>query len=109
MPGMYRHDLVSMMKEIDEAVSYGVKAFVLFPHIADKLKDNTGTEAYNPNGLVPRAVAMIKSKHPDVIVMTDIALDPYSSMVWMYLLISLLYARAMMVLFRTVKLLMMRQ
>jgi porphobilinogen synthase len=58
-----------------------VKAFILFPKVPDSLKTNYAEEAYNPNGIVPRALSMIKSKFPDVIVATDIALDPYSSYV----------------------------
>lgn len=63
------------------AHSVGIKSFILFPKIADKLKSNYGEEAYNINGLVPKALQMIKSKYPDVIVCTDVALDPYSSQV----------------------------
>lgn len=58
---------------------YGVKAFVLFPKVPDNLKTNYAEEAYNPNGIVPTAIKMIKSKFPDAIVCTDVALDPYSS------------------------------
>jgi porphobilinogen synthase len=54
---------------------------ILFPKIADHLKSNYAEEAYNPDGLVPRAIQMIKSKFPEVVVCTDIALDPYSSQV----------------------------
>lgn len=80
MPGIYRHDLTSMMQEIQESVDLGIKSFVLFPHVADSLKNNMGTESYNPDGLVPRAIKMIKAKFPHVVVITDVALDPYSSM-----------------------------
>jgi porphobilinogen synthase len=58
-----------------------VKAFILFPKVSDNLKTNYGEEAYNPDGLVPRAIAMIKNKFPEAIVSTDVALDPYSSQV----------------------------
>lgn len=78
MPNCYRHTLPSMMKEIDEAVSYGVGAVVLFPMIDPKLKSNLAEEAYNPSGLIPQAIKLIKEKHPDLFVITDIALDPYS-------------------------------
>jgi porphobilinogen synthase len=60
---------------------HGIKAFILFPKIADKLKSNYAEESYNPSGLVPRALQMIKSKFPDVVVCTDVALDPYSDQV----------------------------
>ncbi|KAJ1436093.1 delta-aminolevulinic acid dehydratase [Ochromonadaceae sp. CCMP2298] len=79
MPGTFRHSLKSMMEEVEEAVQYGVKCFILFPKVPDALKSNYGEEAYNINGIVPRALQMIKSKYPDVVMVTDIALDPYSS------------------------------
>lgn len=78
MPGVFRHSLDNMMKEIADAVQYGVKSFILFPKVADGLKTNFAEESYNMNGIVHRALGMIKSKFPDVIVCTDIALDPYS-------------------------------
>jgi len=78
MPGCFRHTLASMMSEIEESVQYGVKTFILFPKIPEELKTNYADECYNPTGLVPRAVSMIKQKYPDVTVCTDIALDPYS-------------------------------
>jgi delta-aminolevulinic acid dehydratase/porphobilinogen synthase len=59
----------------------GIKAVILFPKIADHLKSNYAEEAYNPDGLVPRAIQMIKSKFPEVVVCTDVALDPYSNQV----------------------------
>lgn len=95
MPNCFRHTLPSMMKEIEEAVrfewismilfvcSYGVGAVVLFPMIDNSLKTNYAEEAYNPLGLIPRAIQMIKSKFPDLVVITDVALDPYSDQVLM--------------------------
>lgn len=78
MPGCERHSLSSMMKEIGEAWDEGVQTFILFPKVADELKTNLGVEAYNPDGIVPRAIRMIKEKFPDSVVCTDVALDPYS-------------------------------
>ena len=78
MPGIFRYSLKHMMDEIEDAVQYGVNSFILFPKIADSLKSNYAEECYNPNGLVMRALSMIKDKYPDVTVCTDIALDPYS-------------------------------
>jgi porphobilinogen synthase len=78
MPGCERHSLQSMLKEVGEAFDEGVKTFVLFPKVPDELKTNLGVEAYNPEGIVPRAVRMIKEAYPDSIVCTDVALDPYS-------------------------------
>lgn len=79
MPGCQRHSLSSMMKEIGESFELGVKTIVLFPKVADDLKTNLGVEAYNPTGIVPRAIRMIKETYPDVMVCTDVALDPYSN------------------------------
>ncbi|KAJ1620249.1 porphobilinogen synthase, putative chloroplast precursor [Pavlovales sp. CCMP2436] len=80
MPGCERHSLKSMVAEAKEAYAVGVKAFVLFPKVDDALKSNRGEEAYNPTGIVPTAVRMLKAALPDSIVFTDVALDPYSSM-----------------------------
>jgi porphobilinogen synthase len=78
MPGCKRHSLDSMLREVGEAYDVGVKTFVLFPKVPDNLKTNLGIEAYNSEGIVPRAIRIIKSKFPDSIVCTDVALDPYS-------------------------------
>jgi len=80
MPGCVRHSLDSMLREVGEAWKYGVKTFVLFPKVPDHLKTNLGVEAYNPNGIVHRAIRLIKATYPDSVVCTDVALDPYSSM-----------------------------
>ncbi|KAL1521555.1 hypothetical protein AB1Y20_021214 [Prymnesium parvum] len=79
MPGCERHSLASMVAEAKDAWQYGVRSFVVFPKVDDALKSNRGEEAYNPSGIVPRAVAMLKDALPDSIVCTDVALDPYSS------------------------------
>ena len=79
MPGCFRHSMKTMLEEVEEAMIYGVGCFILFPKVPDNLKTNYAEEAYNPNGIVPRALALIKSKFPNAIVCTDIALDPYSS------------------------------
>jgi len=79
MPGCERHTLDSMLREVGESIELGVKTFVLFPKVPEHLKTNLGEEAYNPEGIVPRAVSMIKEAYPDSIVCTDVALDPYSN------------------------------
>jgi len=80
MPGCERHCLTSMVAEAKEAYKYGVRSFVVFPKVPDALKTVRGEEAYNPNGIVPRAVSMLKDAlGPESIVCTDVALDPYSS------------------------------
>lgn len=79
MPGQKRLSLNSLLTNVDDAVKHGVKTFMLFPKIEDSLKSNLAEESYNPDGIVPRAVKAIKSKHPEVVICTDVALDPYSS------------------------------
>jgi len=79
MPGCERHSLASMVAEAKDAYQYGVRSFVVFPKVPDALKTNRGEEAYNPDGIVPRAVKMLKDALPDAIVCTDVALDPYAS------------------------------
>eukprot|EP00245_Coleochaete_scutata_P005869 TRINITY_DN197_c0_g1_i1.p1 TRINITY_DN197_c0_g1~~TRINITY_DN197_c0_g1_i1.p1 ORF type:complete len:432 (+),score=106.29 TRINITY_DN197_c0_g1_i1:158-1453(+) len=80
MPGCYRlgwrHGLVD---EVRKARDVGVNSVVLFPKVPDALKNSTGDEAYNPNGIVPRAIQTLKDSFPDLIIYTDVALDPYSS------------------------------
>ena len=78
MPGCERHSLASMLNEVGDAYQFGVRTFVLFPKVDDNLKTNLGVEAYNPNGIVHRAIRMIKDKYPESVVTTDVALDPYS-------------------------------
>jgi porphobilinogen synthase len=79
MPGCYRFTVDLLVKEIQEAFALGIPAFALFPMVDDALKDNVGTESYNPKGLVPRALRAIKAVVPESVLITDIALDPYSS------------------------------
>lgn len=78
MPGCERHSLDSMLREVGESYELGVRTFVLFPKVPDELKTNLGVEAYNPEGIVPRAIRMIKAAYPEAVVCTDVALDPYS-------------------------------
>ena len=79
MPGCERHSLKSMVAEAKDAWQYGVRTFVVFPKVDDALKSVRGEEACNPDGIVPRAVKMLKDALPDSIICTDVALDPYSS------------------------------
>lgn len=79
MPNYYRMSLDVLEKEIKELWQMGLCAVLLFVKVDDKLKDNKGTEALNPNGLMQRAIKIIKNACPDILVMTDIALDPFSS------------------------------
>ncbi|MCU0436609.1 MAG: porphobilinogen synthase [Raineya sp.] len=79
MPNIYRFSLDTLLDEINECRNLGIKAFAPFPQIEEILKDSVGTESYNENGLYLRAIREIKKNFPDVVLFTDIALDPYSS------------------------------
>ncbi|MEQ9000179.1 MAG: porphobilinogen synthase [Coleofasciculus sp. B1-GNL1-01] len=79
MPGCYRYTLDLLLDEVKQAYKLGIGAIALFPLIPHAQKDNAGTESYNPDGLIPRAVRAIKQAVPDILVITDVALDPYSS------------------------------
>lgn len=79
MPGYFRYSLENTVKEAKLLWSMGIKSVLLFIKCADELKDNLGTEAVNPEGLMQRAIRSIKHAIPEMVVMTDVALDPYSS------------------------------
>lgn len=79
MPGYYRMSLDNTVKEVTELWQMGLKAVLLFIKCPDKLKDNIGTEALNKDGLMQRSIRAIKEAVPEMLVMTDVALDPYSS------------------------------
>ncbi len=79
MPGYFRRSIDGTVKEVKQLWSMGIKAVLLFVKAADDTKDNTGKESWNPNGLMQRAIKAIKDAVPEIIIMTDVALDPYSS------------------------------
>jgi porphobilinogen synthase len=79
MPGYYRMSLDLIKKEVKELYSLGIKSVLVFIKCDDELKDNKGTEAINDKGLMQRAIQTIKEAQPEMLVMTDVALDPYSS------------------------------
>ncbi|NNL02633.1 MAG: porphobilinogen synthase, partial [Eudoraea sp.] len=79
MPNYYRLSLDNLGKEAKELWKMGLCAVLLFVKIPESLKDNKGTEALNEHGLMQRAINTVKSACPDMLVMTDVALDPYSS------------------------------
>lgn len=79
MPNYYRLSLDNLEKEVRELWKMGLCAVLLFVKVPDNLKDNKGTEALNEHGLMQRAVKTVKNACPDMLVMTDVALDPYSS------------------------------
>jgi porphobilinogen synthase len=79
MPGVHRLDLDALAQECAELHALGVSAVALFPVIPAALKNDLGSESLNPDGLVPRAIARIKESCPDLGVIVDIALDPYTT------------------------------
>ena len=79
MPGYYRRSLDLTVKEVKELWGMGIKSVLLFIKCKDEWKDNTGNEAWNKHGLMQRSVKAIKEAVPEMVVMTDVALDPYSS------------------------------
>ena len=79
MPDYYRMSLDLLSKEVKELWALGLKAVLLFVKVPEALKDNKGTEALNPNGLMQRAIGCVKEAAPEMVVLTDVALDPYSS------------------------------
>lgn len=79
MPGYYRLSVDQAVKEVKEIWSMGLKSVLLFIKCREELKDNKGTEALNPNGLMQQSIKAIKNAVPEMLVMTDVALDPFSS------------------------------
>ncbi len=78
MPGYFRNSVDLILKEVRELHGLGIPAVLLFVKVPEKLKDNRGKEAVNPGGLMQRTVRAIKEALPEMVVMTDVALDPYS-------------------------------
>ena len=79
MPDYYRFTLDLLMDEVQEISDLGIPSVLLFAKVPDEKKDNKGSEALNPDGLMQTSVRAIKEKFPNMVVMTDVALDPYSS------------------------------
>lgn len=79
MPGCYRYTLDLLLAEIAELDTLGIKAIALFPVVSEAKKDDNGTESYNPQGLAQNTVRAIKAATPDTIVITDVALDPFTT------------------------------
>ena len=79
MPGYYRFSIDLLVEEAKEHFRLGIKAVLLFVKVEQHLKDNTGKEAIKPNGLMQTAIKLLKTELPDLYVMSDIALDPYSA------------------------------
>ena len=79
MPDYYRYSLDNIGKEVKYLWELGVQAVLLFAKIPENLKDNTGAEALNRNGLMQRGIKEIRNTVPEITIMTDVALDPYSN------------------------------
>ena len=79
MPNYFKMSIDVLLKEVEALYSLGLKSILLFAQVDEKLKDNYGSEAINKDGLMQRAIKNIKDKFPSLLVMSDVALDPYSS------------------------------
>jgi porphobilinogen synthase len=79
MPDYYRYTLDLLLDEVRELQEVGIRSVLVFAKVPEEKKDNKGTEALNPDGLMQRAVRAVKEEFPEMLVMTDIAMDPYSS------------------------------
>ena len=78
MPGVSRWSLSALTGEVQRAWDLGVRCIVLFPKVSEGLKTEDGAECFNENGLIPRAIRQLKRDVPEMAIMTDVALDPYS-------------------------------
>jgi len=79
MPGIYRHSIDNLLREIESCLKLGLKSFDLFPNIDEALKDKFATESYRDGSLYLRAISEVKKNFPEACVITDVAMDPYSS------------------------------
>lgn len=78
MPGIFRRSIDLTVEEVNELFELGIRAINIYVKVSENLKDNTGKEAWNENGLMQQAIREIKKACPEMIVMPDVALDPYS-------------------------------
>ena len=79
MPGIFRMSGELMLKEIEECMNVGIRAFDIFPAVEEQYKDKTATKSYDPNFFYLKALRVIKKNFPEACIMTDVAMDPYSS------------------------------
>lgn len=79
MPGIYRLSSDLLLKEVEECLTLGIKAFDLFPSLEENLKDKLATESHNPENFYLKTIREVKSRFPEACIMTDVAMDPYSS------------------------------
>ncbi|HBW80604.1 MAG TPA: porphobilinogen synthase [Sphingobacterium sp.] len=79
MPGIYRYSIDNLLKEVESCLKLGLHSFDLFPNIEESLKDKYATESYRDGSLYLRAIAAVKKNFPEACIVTDVAMDPYSS------------------------------
>ena len=79
MPGICRLSKDLILQEVAACMKLGLKSFIIFPHVEEALKDKLATESYNPNSTYIQTIRAIKSAHPECCLITDVAMDPYSS------------------------------
>jgi porphobilinogen synthase len=79
MPGIYRYSVDNLLREVESCMNLGLKSFDLFPNIEEALKDKFATESYRDESLYLRAIREVKKEFPEACVITDVAMDPYSS------------------------------
>lgn len=79
MPGIYRFSPDLVLKEVEECMKLGIKSFILFPQISDKLKDRLASYSYKKDNLYLKTIKFIKKEFPESCIVTDVAMDPYSS------------------------------
>jgi len=79
MPGIYRYSPDKLLFEIEACMQIGIQAICLFPNIEENKKDRLGSEGFNPEGLYPTTIRQVKARFPELCLMTDVALDPYST------------------------------
>ncbi len=79
LPGIFRYSEDEVLREVDSCVALGLRTFILFPAVADALKDKTGTYGYDPDNFYLRIIRAIKQQFPQVVLISDVAMDPYNS------------------------------
>jgi len=79
MPGIFRYSIDNLLREVESCLKLGLKSFDLFPNISEELKDKYATESLRKEGLYLRAIMEVKKNFPEACVITDVAMDPYSS------------------------------
>jgi porphobilinogen synthase len=79
MPGIFRYSIENLLREVESCMKLGLNSFDLFPNISEELKDKYATESYRDESLYLRAIREVKKNFPEACVVTDVAMDPYSS------------------------------